>query len=374
MTLMIIVVLAFRVPVFGYTMPVFLFASSLMFVFFLVRSFLGVLKKKAIDSIYFVSFLFILLGEVHDILLSQSILTGLGNYLMSYVLLIFVFVQAGVLIARWVEAFKTTERLHAENKFINEHLEQLVTERTNELNEKNKELEANVKLKNRLFSIIGHDLKSPVISLQQFTEMMLAEENIKNQRKILIALKQMTGSVIHLIENLIIWGMSQGNQIKSNPVEVNINDIVKNTISVLNENAGWKDISISNQLDPEETGFCDPRLFETSLRNLINNSIKFTENGGRITIRSESIPEENILKVIVEDNGIGIPEDRIRQILSGQKIDSNQGTSHEKGTGLGLALVQDLMKIIGGSLELTSIPGKGTKATLILPISDKKPD
>ncbi len=366
---MVLLVLFTPVPVFAKTMPVFQVISSLLFIFFLIRSLKGVIQKKGIDVLYFISMLVVIYGHLHDVLLSQSAVFGVNVYLMPYALTIFIFIQAGILIARWVEAFKTTERLHKENKYINENLEKLVKSRTLELEQKNSELEASISLKNRLFSIIAHDLKSPVIALQQLTDLMSSEKDIRKQDSIITTVKQMTTSVLLLIDNLILWGMNQDKRIKSNSEKVPVNIIVLSVFDVLKENASWKEISLKNLVEPDAIAYCDQHLFEISLRNVISNSLKFTDNGGWISISSQTSADN--IDIIIEDNGTGMQEDQIRNILEGQSVSSLPGTSMEKGTGLGLSLVRDLMILNRGGLKITSTPGKGTIVILTFPLPNK---
>lgn len=363
---MIVLVLVSPVPVFSVTSPIFQLISSLLFTYFLIRSFYGLIKLRVKESLYFISFLILIIGEVHDILLAQSMIVASYGYIMPYALITFAFIQAGVLIGRWVEAFKTTEKLHQENIYINENLEQLVKSRTIALDDKNRELEAGISFKNRLFSIIAHDLKTPVISLQQLTDLMLVEKDIKNQDKILSTVKQMTTSVLYLIDNLILWGMNQDKRIASNPEYISIMSSIANVLEVLKENAAWKEIEIVNSIDPEVTAFCDQRLFEISIRNLITNAIKFTDKQGKIQILAD-FPDKDMVRICVEDNGMGISDTKRDEILAGMRVESSPGTSQEKGTGLGLSLVRDLMIINGGSLNIEAIPEGGTRVCLSLP-------
>ncbi|MFZ5940630.1 MAG: ATP-binding protein [Bacteroidota bacterium] len=354
---------------FAYTITLFQLISTTLFAYYLIRSMLGMFRKRVYDTVYFINFLIIIYGEVHDFMLSQSVVMPLNGYIMPYVLLIFAFIQASMLIAQWVEAFKKTEKLHAENIFINENLEKIVQERTIQLNEKNRQLEDSIELKNRLFSIIAHDLKSPIGSLQQFTDLVLAEDSVKNQKKILRTIRQMTNSVIHLIDNLIFWGMSQNNQINYQPFRGGIKTSVNSVLKTLEENAALKEIVFDDRSDPDMVAYFDPQLLEISLRNVITNSLKFTQKGGKILVLTALEENENRVRITVQDTGVGMVDKKLEEIMSGKKTESEPGTSSEKGTGLGLSLVFDLMRINRGTVEINSTPGEGTAVHLYLPLN-----
>jgi signal transduction histidine kinase len=104
------------------------------------------------------------------------------------------------------------------------------------------------------------------------------------------------------------------------------------------------------------------------IRNMVSNSLKFTGPGGIIELGTEITEEKNILEIFVSDNGTGISEEKLSAILSGNKYESSYGTEREKGTGIGLNLCFDLVKLIDGTIHISSDPGKGTKVTIRLPV------
>ena len=244
----------------------------------------------------------------------------------------------------------------------------MVTDRTTELNERNKELENALIFKDRVFSIIAHDLRSPIASLVQNAELLNYDLSDEDRHKVFASFLDLTHMASNLIDNLLYWGRSQGNLINYNPANCDLKDVVKQILQLFQDYAGQKSISIDLQTGRKTIAYCDEELIRIVLRNLISNALKFTGKGGEVvvSITHESDPEE-IIRLMVTDNGIGIGEDKIRTLFTDDKIIATKGTDGETGTGLGLKLCYDLIRINKGSINIESVPGKGTKVIIILP-------
>ncbi len=223
--------------------------------------------------------------------------------------------------------------------------------------------------KNKLFSIIAHDLKSPFSALLGYTEMMLEDfddfskeelkENISHIRNI-------TQNLFTMVENLLHWARAQAKGITPEPEIVNLEEEINKVVGYFAQNAADKGLEIKKEVSPEIKAFCDVSLLQTVLRNLINNAIKFTRPGGTITISANDKNNDGEIIVTVEDTGIGMSQKQIDEILN-KEAKSTPGTAGEKGTGLGIMLVKEMVKHNGGELFIESEEGKGTKISFTLP-------
>ncbi|RZL34156.1 MAG: hypothetical protein EOO96_10760 [Pedobacter sp.] len=225
-----------------------------------------------------------------------------------------------------------------------------------------KDLEQINGVKDRIFSIIGHDLRAPVNTLISFNHLL--EDHELSSEKIKIYAEKISKTLNHtsvLMENLLNWSRSQlqGYQphMKLNSLK-SIADVVVNTLSV---QASKKNIEIINDIDTNSKVFSDVDMTELILRNLVANAIKFTAVNGLIKL--SALQQNNITTVKVTDSGIGMPVELLNQINSDETIyhqASRAGTNKETGTGLGLMLCKTFTDLMGGKLKVASENGKGT--------------
>mgnify|MGYP001550268820 CR=1 FL=1 len=236
------------------------------------------------------------------------------------------------------------------------------------LEDLNNELEKANITKDRFFSIIAHDLKNPIGSLKGTIEVLHKDYSIFDEEDIQEYLKQLnlqSTGVQELLENLLTWSRSQRGKITLNPVEINLNYLVKNNFDLLYTNVSKKSILLENRVKDDFEIKADVNMINTVLRNLISNAIKFTPEGGIISV--EAIKGEDNIKIKVKDTGIGIPEDVIPKLF---EIDSNittEGTNQEKGTGLGLIVCKEFIERHDGKIRIESEVGKGTEFIITLP-------
>ncbi len=248
---------------------------------------------------------------------------------------------------------------------INKNLEKIIDDRTHELNQKNQRLDSALQLKNKLFSIIAHDLKSPVAGLAQYSELLLQDKETRLDDEIILSMNDLAYSTVDLIDNLLYWGMSQRKAIQFNPEEKNLMDIYEEVHVLFEQNLKNKKLLLSHDIPEHLMAYCDITLVKMIIRNLISNAIKFSNEGGRISIVASD--NNNLIEIIVEDEGTGMQKDQIDSLLKNKGMVSTRGTANEKGTGLGLALVVDLVEINKGTIDIQSKPGKGTKILFTLP-------
>lgn len=359
-----VIVLAFKPPVFSYTIFFIELLVPLFLIYYVYTSFMGVLKNKIKESAFFFSFLLFLLAAVNDSLVSLSLSPLRFDYLLPLMFLLFIAVQGLMVISDWVKNFREKSAMHAELEYVNKNLEKIIDNRTNELRNTNQELTSSLEFKNRMFSIIAHDLKSPVASLAQQSDLLVSMFPDGENNAVMTDLQRLAYSSIDLIDNLLFWGMRQVKKINYIPKNVNLSDVISDILDLLSSQTHKKEINIQVSCAPSMTAICDEHLLRISLRNIITNAIKFTEKCGDISIRATMKDGETVIEI--SDNGIGMSQEKIEGIFSG-KVESTFGTEGEKGTGLGLIVVKDLIEINKGTLSIKSKPGKGTTISFTLP-------
>jgi len=224
--------------------------------------------------------------------------------------------------------------------------------------------------KDKLFSIIAHDLKNPFNSIKGFTELMIENSHEYDEEKRLKFLKIIEGSTTRassLLNNLLIWANSQSGNLEFNPVEVELIQKVSNVTSLLEIQAVNKDIKILNNVAKDIFVAADKNMLATVFRNLISNAIKFTEVKG--TVEISSTVNSNFVEVTVKDNGVGISQSDIEDLFSIEVKNSSIGTANEQGSGLGLILCKDFVERHGGKLWVKSALNEGSEFKFTLPIT-----
>ena len=247
-------------------------------------------------------------------------------------------------------------------------LQVLVKERTSELNKANAELKEINATKDKLFSIIAHDLRGPFTSLLGFSDLMI--ENIRNYdvdkfEKLLNHINSAAKSAYTLLENLLLWARSQNKQLLFKPANINISNLIKEVIVSINSMASLKNIALENNISVDVNGWADANMLTAIVRNLISNAIKFSNHGGLIEITGLS--KENAVEISVSDNGVGMSDEVINKLFRVENHMSLTGTAHEKGTGLGLLICREFVEKHGGKIWVESNPGKGSRFTFTLP-------
>ncbi|MDX9768808.1 MAG: PAS domain S-box protein [Tenuifilaceae bacterium] len=226
--------------------------------------------------------------------------------------------------------------------------------------------EANA-LKDQLFSIIGHDLRSPISSINQLVEILNAhwsdwdEETI---RSTLDTLKTTSSETYKLLVNLLEWANAQRTD-SFKPTQVDLSQLVDDVLTLMKSTAKGKRIAIEKNLLDKAMVFADEEMIKTALRNLIGNSIKFTPSGGKVIIDMNE--NSNTYLVSVYDNGVGIAVKDQQLLFDNAATVTTPGTNNEKGTGLGLKLVKKFIDKNSGEIFIESEPGVGSKFSFTLP-------
>lgn len=232
----------------------------------------------------------------------------------------------------------------------------IVLKRRNALNA---QLNQSNAVKDRLLSIIAHDLKTPLNNIVMVLDEIDKDAFSPDERAIIIeALKSQTDVTIETLENLLKWGQSQLNGVKVKPENLKIETQVNRVIEFAKAQANAKGIELVNECKEDFNLYMDKEHFSFILRNYIANAIKFSNENGKIEIKVESI-SNSMLKISVVDHGMGIKDDDQVTIFK-QAPKVNYGTNNEKGTGLGLALCKEFAEANNGSVGFSSIYGQGS--------------
>jgi signal transduction histidine kinase len=238
----------------------------------------------------------------------------------------------------------------------------------NQIHQKNIQLEELNATKDKFFSIIAHDLKSPFSSIVSLSDSLntnidnFPKENIKS---FATAINYSAKHTFKLLENLLEWSKLQRENIKLNLRYLNFKSIVDEIILLNSEMALRKRIEVQDTIDPAIFIHCDVDVTKSILRNLISNALKFTNSNGQVTVKLEKF--ESYAEISVSDTGVGITPEKIPFLFNIEQDISTYGTENEKGTGLGLLLCKELVEKQGGQIWVKSILGKGSTFYFTIP-------
>lgn len=255
--------------------------------------------------------------------------------------------------------------LSIQNAIVIDKLEEKVAKRTREIEKQKAELEQLNATKDRFFSIIGHDLKSPISSLKVATDLIKHYSKSGELDKLAeVGLKISTSvnNVNQLLDNLVSWAMSQRELLRCEPELIHIRKIMGQVQNIYKESIAAKSIRIENQLTENCTVYADMNMTMTVFRNVLSNAIKFSNKGGSISLESSCTGPHT--KIIIMDEGVGMSPEKIDVLFTLKDKKSTLGTNREKGTGLGMTLVKDFMDSNSGSVSVKSAPNRGTSVTL----------
>src|SRR5664280_2508512 len=271
---------------------------------------------------------------------------------------------------------KTTE-LKEKNTTLEERQEQIENQSQELLSQKealvkmNRELHELNASKDKFFSIIAHDLKNPFSTIIGFSEIL--KENILSGQP--AEIEESAGMIntsdvqtLKLLENLLDWANSQTGKILFNPMPLNLNELLDEEFTTLNDMAKGKNIQLKNSITDNLTIVADKNMIKTILRNLISNGIKFTHKNGKVEVKT--FVKNNHLEIAVSDTGIGLTGETMEKLFRIDADLSTRGTENEKGTGLGLFLCKEFVEKHGGKIWAESIPGNGSTFKFILPFNN----
>lgn len=239
----------------------------------------------------------------------------------------------------------------------------------NELKEANQKLKKINQEKDRFFSIIAHDLRSPLSGFAGLSELLVQQiraNNLDMIEKYASAMQQSSKITMELLMNLMTWSRAQTGTLEYKPETLSVPGIVNENVAFLQNAADEKSITLTTQITDDFTFMADKEMMGVVLRNSISNAIKFTNNGGSVTISAAKNEQEVSFSVV--DDGIGMNEEMVNSLF---RIDTKVrriGTNKEPSTGLGLLLCKEFVDMHGGKIRVESEEGKGTKITVIIPV------
>lgn len=237
-----------------------------------------------------------------------------------------------------------------------------ISRQTDELRNANAE-------KDRFFSIIAHDLRSPFTAILGLTEMIGEEFDAMSPseiKDILNELRKSVGNLYKLLDNLLEWSMVQRNKKPFNPSEIILSDLIEYVLQALLDSAKAKSLTVYIDVESDIRVKADRNMLETTLRNLFSNAVKFTHTGGQILVEAEQT-ENNQVTIRVKDSGMGIPPQMLNNLFSVSARNNRRGTLGEPSTGLGLLLCKEFVEKNGGEISADSIDGNGSTFSFTVP-------
>ena len=230
-----------------------------------------------------------------------------------------------------------------------------------------KELSELVATKNKFFTIIAHDLRSPLSSVINFLDLLKEEQKPNNQtNQIIEALGDSSKNSLSLLDNLLKWSKIQTGKTHYEPQKIDILSLVKDQIKTQKQQALRKNINIVIEASTDVKVMADKNMIATVVRNLLSNAIKYSHPDGVVVIELNKV--DTSFSFSIEDNGIGMPEEYLNSLFDVTKITTQKGTLQEKGSGLGLILSKQFIEIHNGILTIESTQNKGTITSFTLPV------
>lgn len=217
----------------------------------------------------------------------------------------------------------------------------------------------------KLFSIISHDLRSPLLTIEGYLKEMTNSEIDHSYRRILeYELLHQTENTSGMLDNLLIWSKQKIDGKGFTPVHFKFMEVMSDSLSVLEKMALRKSITFTFAAPSDLVLYGEPRQIEILLRNLIQNAIKFTEANGQVNLTVENVGSQTV--ITINDTGVGIKKEKLEAIFS-EKVQSTFGTNNEKGIGIGLNLCQEITMLHQGLIAVESTANVGTKFIVTLP-------
>lgn len=251
-----------------------------------------------------------------------------------------------------------------------ELLQKKVDAQTCELTDKNTELQKLNLEKDKLFSIIAHDLRGPFSSFIGLTRLMADDLDIFTKDQIREFAEKMNNSasnLYNLLENLLQWSRMQQGTIPFNPKQLNLKSIISESMDWIEQYARDKRIDVNVEIPEKLNITADSNMIQTIIRNLVSNAIKFTPEGGSVTLTAKSKPKRKV-EIVISDNGIGMEEEMIGNLFQMNIETGRNGTNGEPSTGLGLLICKEFVEKHNGSLEVESEVNKGSRFIVTLPL------
>jgi signal transduction histidine kinase len=247
---------------------------------------------------------------------------------------------------------------------INQQLEQ----KQEEIINANKQLYDLNKMRDKLFSIISHDLRNPFMSIVSFTRIIKRDINELGKdelQELSVELDRSVAKINDLLDNLLHWSMAHTGKITCKPEFVLLSGLVEEIVDLFLTAAREKGVTIYNNINKDMVAWADVTMTNSIIRNLLSNAIKYVDQGGIVTLAAQRVG--NMIHISVADTGVGISNESKTKLFNPESLLSTYGTKDEKGSGLGLLICKEFAERQGGRIWFDSEPGKGSQFFFSLP-------
>ena len=266
------------------------------------------------------------------------------------------------------EYLDNLNKLLDERRALLEQQSKTLSEKSSALVRSNERLEELNKTKDRLFSIIAHDLISPFNTILGMTELLMAAEQegeAMERKKLARNVNLSATQIFDLLQNLLMWAKSQTKQVKVSLQNFSVRNAIVDSVTHFNDTFEQKSIQFNIDCEEGISAYADIDMFKTVVRNLVSNAVKFAPLNGFIKVTV--IRQREVIEISVEDNGVGISSEKLPFVFNQEGLGSTSGTSGEKGTGIGLFLCRELVEKNNGSINVFSEEGKGARFVFTIP-------
>jgi signal transduction histidine kinase len=349
----------------SYFIPYYLLVCALMLGYLLNLVVKVMLVKRAFAIWVGGAIFMVFIAGLNDILYSQAVIKSL--YLMPAAIFLFATIQALVLTKLFSNAFVEVETLSNKLKHINHNQKEIISERTSLLNSQAQELQKSNQIKDKVFSIIAHDLRAPIKSLSTVLSWVADDDLTYDElKKSLGSISKNVETLNLTLENLLQWSRSQLNGVSVEPELIDIRKPIQEIMELFKLQMAEKSLVFKVGFSERQAVFMDKHHLNLLLRNLVSNAIKFSKHSSAIEITTQNFEGDKTLIEVI-DQGVGMSKEAIEKVFSPTDHYTTYGTNNEKGTGLGLLLCKEYVECSQGKIWIESTEGVGTKISFTLP-------
>jgi two-component system sensor histidine kinase ChiS len=370
------VVVVSPISLFSFTMPYFFGFFILVSMLFLYVIILAWIRGRSHAPAYTIGLAILFLGTLNDMLNEVDVIQTM--LVVHYTMFVYLLIYAYIFADKSNFLQKKAQKLAEEVSQVKNNLEELVEERTTELQSVSTELESQKRMlestnsdlleainaRNRLFAIIGHDVRAPIGYNLQALEMLINNPGVpeKDRNELLKMMATSSEVTYNLLDNLLVWGRSQTGKLVASPVRIKLKDLIDESLELISLGLREKKLKVEVYVSEEHYVEADRDQLYIVIRNLVSNAMKFTPEKGSIYISSKKWNSEVVISI--RDTGIGIPDAILTKLFDARSNVSTNGTKGEKGSGLGLQICQEILQINNGWMQVESRSGEGTTITV----------
>jgi signal transduction histidine kinase len=341
---------------------------SMACLLYLTFAFFLTIKNKRLHSIAnTISFLIMVTSLFNDLIFGISQISFW--FLSQFGICIYVLTQSALEFLDYTKSHNRLLKLSGELKIINESLSSIVEEKTTDLKKANEELHSINKKQTILLSVLSTDLSYIFVKLKEESKSRVKDIGLSSDtRLILTKIQAASQKGSRVVDNMLGWIRFQTPYRPEKQIVTDLSVLVAHIVNLFSDQLESKNIKLKANIDNCLQFRCDKSHLNIIIRNLISNAIKFSHPGG--CIEAYSYKESSHVIIVVQDYGIGIPADKVSLVFCSDKSKRRSGTSGEKGSGIGLLIVNELVKINNGTINCTSVFGWGTTFFVCFPIEN----